>query len=301
MPLVFGLCRSVKYVDLDAHGSPNRLTLSDSPRRSNDRALSLGTLMRRTKSGYAGGQEKKKHGFGRQSGLKDSRFGSIDDELYEQDIDCMHRRHSRTSTGRLSNLDLDLFRSAAAFYTWSTTHQSRHATLSSHAGYDNVVATKISGGDHWTCTVKGNMIMHDGEHYFECEVMPGSSGGVMVGVAREDVNPNSCHHTRHGSGPQRAWFAVGMLGTEEHSFGVGDRAGVYVNLTAGTVSFFKNGKPFWQPQQISGHAWQKVSGPLVPAVQMFDEGDAVRFISEVRLPAAVSLEMERKNAEAICP
>jgi hypothetical protein len=210
--------------------------------------------------------------------------------------------HYRVST-RLSHLDLDAFMSTVPFYTWSTTQQSRHALLSAHGGVDAAVATKTRGGGHWSCTVKANMVMHEGEHYFEVELMPqpqasgsssrrsggagaGDGGGAcfMVGVAREGVDPDSCHHTWYGSNPQRAWLAFVMLGD---GFAAGDRVGVLVDLDGGSLSFFKNGRPIHRPKQASGRKWQRISAPVVPAVQLLDEGDAVRFISDVSVPDAV--------------
>lgn len=193
--------------------------------------------------------------------------------------------HHRLST-RLSNLDL--FESAKPFYTWSTTQQSRHTSLSHCAGYDNVIATKRLGGNSWGCSVKGNMVMHQGVHYFEIDLMPGSSGGMMVGVGREDVDPNACHHTWYGDNPQRAWLMFAMLGERgTNSFASGDRIGVHVDLQEGVLNFYKNGKLVRRPKQASGRVWQKLAAPVVPLVQLFDEGDAVKFISDVTLPELV--------------
>merc|ERR1712070_715709 len=125
----------------------------------------------------------------------------------------------------------------------------------------------------------------------------GANAGAcfMVGVARENVDPDSCHRTWYGHNPQRAWLMFAMLGD---GFSAGDRVGVLVDLDVGSLSFFKNGRPLHRPKQASGRKWQRISGPVVPAVQLFDEGDAVRFISDLSVPDAV---MQRSQEDGGCP
>ena len=55
--------------------------------------------------------------------------------------------------------------------------------------------------------------------------------------------------------------------------GKGDRLRVVVDHDEGSVGFLLNGKPH-------GPGWGKgsLSGPVVPAVQMFSEGGSVRLV-----------------------
>jgi len=292
-----------KYYDLDGRDAEDgrvsafsdEVDLLDS---RNSMAVSLGTLLANDEGVASSNQDKQTNGgtnrhssSGRDSaaragGRRMSAAYNPADIGWEETMEAesrISRGHHRIST-RLSNLDLDLFKSTMPFYTWSTTQQSRHASLSEHGGFENVVATKTNGGNHWSCTVKANMVMHEGQHYFEVELMPGSAGGVMIGVARENVDPDSCHHSWYGDRPQRAWLMFAMLGDDSSSFATGDRVGVQVDLDSGSVSFFKNGNLIRRPKQASGRIWQRVKGPVVPAVQLFDEGDAVKFISDAAEP-----------------
>jgi len=277
---MFSKCMGTRYVDLDTDEN-NRISCNsfEDATLHHDRSISLGSLMANDPkpiTTYPRSQHNTRIG---DTSPRDIGW------VAEDEMRPSAGRKTMTRASRLSNLDLDLFMSTKIYFTWSTTHQSRHAALSDHAGFENAVATKVTGGNHWSCTVKANMVMHEGEHYFEVELLPAClGGGLMVGVAREEVDPNACHHNNFGNRPQRAWLTFAMLGKGRQEFNVGDRVGVYVDLTAGTLMFFRNGKLIRRPKQVSGQAWQRISGPVVPAVQLFDEGDAVRFISDATVP-----------------
>ena len=60
----------------------------------------------------------------------------------------------------------------------------------------------------------------------------------------------------------------------------GDRVGVLLDLNKGSLLFFKNGV-----QHGPGYAAGSVTGPVVAAVELYDEGQSVRLHADVAFPA----------------
>jgi hypothetical protein len=59
----------------------------------------------------------------------------------------------------------------------------------------------------------------------------------------------------------------------------GDRVGVLLDLSDGSLRFFKNGA-----QHGPGYAAGSVTGPVVAALQMFNPNDSVRLLPNAQQP-----------------
>jgi hypothetical protein len=131
--------------------------------------------------------------------------------------------------------------------------------------------------------------MTEGRHYWEVEIHEGTSG-IMVGAARPGVDHDEFQHS--GS---NTYFIAGFSGGLFGNFKInadpqgallqGDRVGVMLDLDAGWMRFFRNGKRFG-PGYTSG-----VTGPLVRAAQLLGKGDTVTV-----LPGATAPEGAGANA-----
>jgi hypothetical protein len=137
--------------------------------------------------------------------------------------------------------------------------------------------------------------MTEGRHYWEIELTSGHQ--IMIGAARPGLDPDTHHH--RGSGAICTWgFNGGLWGNgqanayPQGAFAAGDRIGVLLDLDAGWMRFFRNGKRCG-PGYTEG-----VTGPLVRAVALVYQGDRVTVLpgavapegaggaDEVRLPEA---------------
>jgi hypothetical protein len=140
--------------------------------------------------------------------------------------------------------------------------------------------------------------MTEGRHYWEVELTglaPHGAGFALLGAVRPGQD---CDHTagveatstaifqiessaygnkvclfgngKHGDaweGPGRSKDSHVDYG-EEHTFKQGDRVGCMLNLDAGWLRFYRNGKRLRQ-EFASG-----VTGPLQRCVELYSEGDA---------------------------
>jgi hypothetical protein len=136
--------------------------------------------------------------------------------------------------------------------------------------------------------VTGGSPMTEGRHYWEVEVTWTDYCNIMVGAVRPGLDHDKSHfHTNdayhicgsggglYGNGKSRPYPGADPQG----GFAKGDRIGVLLDLDAGWLRFYRNGKRCG-PGFAGG-----VTGPLVRAVQLYHEGEKV-----TALPAAVAPE-----------
>jgi hypothetical protein len=156
---------------------------------------------------------------------------------------------------------------------WRTFPETR--VVLSEAG---AVATNIS---NWSLTSSG-LQLTEGTHYWEVELLSETVTDIFVGVSRPNLKPTGIYHyppyltdgwfiecsdgDLHGNGKERD-DAAG-------EYKQGDRVGVLLDLSDGSLRFFKNGVPHNQ-----GYPAGSVTGPVVHALQMFGgEGRSVRML-----------------------
>jgi hypothetical protein len=146
---------------------------------------------------------------------------------------------------------------------------------------DGLVVTKGSRG--WRL-VTGGEPMTEGRHYWEVEVTKREEGACMLGAVRPGLDHDKDHFNTND-----AYFIYaldgGLYGNGQHSddgqgeFAEGDRVGVLLDLDAGWLRFYRN------DQRCGPGFTEGVTGPLVRAAQVIDEGDALTV-----LPGAVAPE-----------
>jgi hypothetical protein len=143
---------------------------------------------------------------------------------------------------------------------------------------DGLVATGNTGS--YQLATSGSP-MTEGRHYWEVQV---SGHSVFVGAVR----PGLDHDKEHDIGND-AYFIFGYSGglfgngkwnaDPQGQFATGDRIGVLLDLDAGWLRLFRNGK------RCGPGFTEGVTGPLVRAAQIAVEGDKVTV-----LPGVVALE-----------
>ena len=147
---------------------------------------------------------------------------------------------------------------------------------------EGLVATK-DGADFQLVT--GGSPMTEGRHYWEVE-LTWTAGFcfIFVGAVRPGLDHETHHHTTNDAyyifGDSGALYWNGKRYADpQGKFAKGDRIGVLLDLDAGWLRFYRNGKRCG-PGYTEG-----VTGPLVRAVELFRKGDKV-----TALPAAVAPE-----------
>jgi hypothetical protein len=130
----------------------------------------------------------------------------------------------------------------------------------------------------------------EGRHYWEVELLSEGASDIFVGVSRPNLDPVGDYTL---SDSTDGWFIgrTGSLwgnGKEDGNiacpYDQGDRVGVLLDLNNGSLLFFKNGVQNG-PGLASGYAAGSVTGPVVAAVEMGDDGDKVRLHADVAFPA----------------
>jgi hypothetical protein len=127
---------------------------------------------------------------------------------------------------------------------------------------DGLVATKNTLG---SCQlVTGGSPMTEGRHYWEVEI---SGHGVLVGAVRPGLDHDMSH-----AGGNDAYFIEGYEGSlygngksyadPQGGFATGDRIGVLLDLDAGWMRYYRNGK------RCGPGFTEGVTGPLVRAAQL---------------------------------
>jgi hypothetical protein len=150
------------------------------------------------------------------------------------------------------------------------------------------VATEISENDpndfsHVTTGVE----LTEGRHYWEVELLSEDMGGMLVGVTRPNLDPVGYYMAEDCTD---GWFTGLYSGPlfgngkrdEDPAGGYeqGDRVGVLLDLNNGSLLFFKNGV-----QHGPGYAAGSVTEPVVAAVEMCSELQAVKLYADVAFPA----------------
>jgi hypothetical protein len=145
---------------------------------------------------------------------------------------------------------------------------------------DGLVATKST--NEWQL-VTGGSPMTEGRHYWEVEYTAASQICFMVGAVR----PGLDHGGEHMYGND-AYFIGGHDGAlcgngksnadSQGMFAAGDRIGVLLDLNAGWMRYYRNGKR-------CGPGFTKgVTGPLVHAAQLGNLGDKMSVLSGAVAP-----------------
>jgi hypothetical protein len=146
---------------------------------------------------------------------------------------------------------------------------------------EGLVATKDSGRKP---LVTGGSPMTEGRHYWEVELTSADDCDIFVGAVRPGLDHEKYHYNTND-----AYYIHGGCGAlwgngkgeddPQGGFAQGDRIGVLLDLDAGWLRCYRNGK-----RCGPGFA-EGVTGPLVRAAEIYYNGDKV-----TALPAAVAPE-----------
>jgi hypothetical protein len=148
---------------------------------------------------------------------------------------------------------------------------------------EGLVATK--DGATRTQLVTGGSPMTEGRHYWEVELTCADYGCyISVGAVRPGLDHDKKHYDTNDAfyiaGINGALYGNGKVGDDEQGrFAKGDRIGVLLDLDAGWMRLYRNGK------RCGPGFTEGVSGPLVRAAELYREGDKV-----TALPGAVAAE-----------
>jgi hypothetical protein len=132
--------------------------------------------------------------------------------------------------------------------------------------------------------VTGGSPMTEGRHYWEVEFTARPRPDVMVGAVRPGLD-----HDKEHEHSNDAYYITGYTGSlcgngksytdPQGMFATGDRIGVLLDLDAGWMRIYRNGK------RCGPGFTEGVTGPLVRAAQLCDKGDKLTV-----LPGAVAPE-----------
>jgi hypothetical protein len=118
-----------------------------------------------------------------------------------------------------------------------------------------------------------------GKHYWEVEKL---NFDFFVGIARPNLDPNAMNTVANSTDGWFIWTSEGGLcgnGKDEDDragdIDVGDRVGVLLDLSEGSLRFFKNGV-----QHGPGYPAGSVTGPVVCAVELYGSGSRVRLLPQ---------------------
>jgi hypothetical protein len=111
-------------------------------------------------------------------------------------------------------------------------------------------------------------------------------GYIVIGISRPNLDPTGDYF---GGGCTDGWsmnafngslYGNGKLRDDEAGgYKQGDRMGVLLDLGDGSLRFFKNGV-----QHGPGYAAGSVTGPVVAAVQTWNENASVRLLPNAQQP-----------------
>jgi hypothetical protein len=125
----------------------------------------------------------------------------------------------------------------------------------------------------------------EGRHFWEVE-LTWTAGycDIMVGGVRPGLDHNKSHHDTNDAyyiyGDNGSLYGNGKADTDvQGKFAKGDRIGVLLDLDAGWLRIYRNGK------RCGPGFTEGVTGPLVRAVNLFNKGDKA-----TALPGAVAPE-----------
>jgi hypothetical protein len=152
---------------------------------------------------------------------------------------------------------------------------------------DGLVATR-NGSSYQLVT--GGSPMTEGRHFWEVQV---SGDSVLVGAVRPGLDHDMCYMFGNDAyfiyGPSGGLWGNGKSNADgQGKFAAGDRIGVLLDLDAGWMRFFRNGK------RCGPGFTEGVTGPLVRAAQLLFTGDKVTV-----LPGAVAPEGAGEEGEFV--
>jgi hypothetical protein len=143
---------------------------------------------------------------------------------------------------------------------------------------DGLVATKNTGYD-WQL-VTGGSPMTEGRHYWEVEHTSADASQIvfLLGAVRPGLDHDKDHYDTNDayfiSGYDGSLFGNGKSAADpQGQFATGDRIGVLLDLDAGWLRYYRNGKRCG-PGYTEG-----VTGPLVRAVQLYQMGDHITVLA----------------------
>jgi hypothetical protein len=146
-----------------------------------------------------------------------------------------------------------------------------------------VLVVTRDGGDDWPL-VTGGEPMTEGRHYWEVELSkwPGDIC-LFIGAVRPGLDHDKDHHETDD-----AYFIDASDGTllgngkesadAQGGFAEGDRIGALLDLEAGWLRFYRNGK------RCGPGFTEGVTGPLLRAAQPYREGDKVTVLPGAAAP-----------------
>jgi hypothetical protein len=112
---------------------------------------------------------------------------------------------------------------------------------------------------------------------------------IMIGISRPNLDPVGSYYNSYCTD---GWFIHAAYGTlygngkggvnEAGEYMQGDRVGMLLDLDNGSLRFFKNGV-----QHGPGYPAGSVTGPLMAAVQMYEQNRSVRLLPNAEAPANV--------------
>jgi hypothetical protein len=149
------------------------------------------------------------------------------------------------------------------------------------------VATHIADyGDALTTT---GMVLSEGRHYWEVELLSDDLGSIMIGTSRPNLDHTGDYYDRDSTD---GWFMYpykgNLWGNGKHQddtagpYEQGDRVGMLLDLDDCSLRFFKNGV-----EHGPGYPAGSVTGPVVHAVQMYSKNESVRLLLNAEAPAGV--------------
>jgi hypothetical protein len=149
------------------------------------------------------------------------------------------------------------------------------------------VATQITDQNDDFSHVTTGVELKEGRHYWEVEILSEDTYRVNVGVTRPNLDPVGDYLNSDCADGWFIYVGDGSLwgngkwnGDEAGGYKQGDRMGVLLDLNNGSLLFFKNGV-----QHGPGYAAGSVTGPVVAAVELYSEGQAVRLHADAAFPA----------------
>jgi hypothetical protein len=161
---------------------------------------------------------------------------------------------------------------------WCWTACGNNITLSE----EGLVATKWHH-EGWRL-VTGGEPMTEGRHYWEVQITKWAlDSSCMLGAMRPGLDHDKDHHETDDAYLIDAYDGTLMGNGKESAngqgaFEEGDRVGVLIDLDAGWLRFYRNGKRCG-PGYTEG-----VTGPLMRAAQLAREGDKVTVLPGAAAP-----------------
>jgi hypothetical protein len=152
---------------------------------------------------------------------------------------------------------------------------------------EGLVATQTGYGYQ---LVTGGSAMTEGRHYWEVQL---SGYDVFVGAVRPGLDHDEEHHSLYPHDAYFIWGFNGALwgngkrnGDPQGEFAEGDRIGVLLDLDAGCMCLYRNGK------RCGPGFTEGVTGPLVRASQLFDTGEKITVLPGAVAPEGAGEEVE---------